>query len=312
VLVKVGYGGRDEDKIKIAYSPGNTGAGSVHVLADVVGYYTDATSAAADGFTGLTPVRVLDTRTNVGLSGPFAGQQTRTLDVTAPPSTVPADADAVVLNVTATQGATGGFLTVFSADAVSPPTASNLNFAAHQTVANLVTVKIGTVGGSDNKIKIANSPGNSGAGSVHVIADVVGYYKTGTGGSMAPIGPTRILDTRNGTGGVAGPVAGGATITVDPQTSTAMADVGTYVAVIVNVTATQPATAGFLTVFPSDVGAPTASNLNFAAGQTVPNLVKVKVGADGKIKIANSIGNASAGGVQILVDIVGFIVVSTL
>ena len=61
-----------------------------------------------------------------------------------------------------------------------------------------------------------------------------------------------------------------------------------------------------------DVGAPTASNLNFAAGQTVPNLVKVKVGADGKIKIANSIGNASAGGVQILVDIVGFIVVSTL
>jgi hypothetical protein len=34
--------------------------------------------------------------------------------------------------------------------------------------------------------------------------------------------------------------------------------------------------------------------------------VKVLVGADGKIKIANSVGNTGAGTVQIVVDVVGY------
>ena len=44
---------------------------------------------------------------------------------------------------------------------------------------------------------------------------------------------------------------------------------------------------GFITVYPSGAGQPTASNLNFS-GQTIPNLVTVKVGVDGKINLTNN------------------------
>jgi hypothetical protein len=76
---------------------------------------------------------------------------------------------------------------------------------------------------------------------------------------------------------------------------------------VVNVTATAPIAGGWLTVYPSDQTLPTASNLNFAAGQTLANLVKLKVGTDGKVKITNTGGGPSGGGnVQIIVDIVGY------
>jgi hypothetical protein len=132
-----------------------------------------AVEAPAGTFTPLAaPSRILDTRSNIGLSGPFAGQQTRTLQV-AGTGPVPASASAVLLNVTATQAGTAGFLTLYPSEG-SQPTTSNLNFRPGQTVANLVLVKVGYGGMDEDKIKIANSPGNTGAGSVQVLAEVVG------------------------------------------------------------------------------------------------------------------------------------------
>ncbi|TPG17365.1 hypothetical protein EAH86_11570, partial [Pedococcus bigeumensis] len=58
-------------------------------------------------------------------------------------------------------------------------------------------------------------------------------------------------------------------------------------AVVVNVTVTAAKSAGFLTVYPDGSTMPTASNLNFAAGQTIPNLVIAKVGANGRIALTN-------------------------
>jgi hypothetical protein len=46
---------------------------------------------------------------------------------------------------------------------------------------------------------------------------------------------------------------------------------------------------------------PVASDLNFVGGQTVPNLVVVKVGTDGKINIFNAFGSA-----HVVVDVVGW------
>ena len=51
-----------------------------------------------------------------------------------------------------------------------------MNFAAGQTVANLVTVKVG----GDGNVMLYNA-----AGSTHVIFDVVGWY----GGSGTPLPP---------------------------------------------------------------------------------------------------------------------------
>jgi hypothetical protein len=312
VVVKVGQGGANEGKVSIAntaLSSGAPAAGIVHVIADVVGYYGDATTLPGGRFVGLTPNRVLDTRNGTGLASAFAPNQIRELSVTG--SGIPADVDAVVLNVTATQPSAPGWLTLFpTGDAL--PLASNLNFAAGQTVPNLVVVKVGHGGANEGKVSIANTALPSGApaaGIVHVIADVVGYYQTGAdpGSALTAIAPQRILDTRASPGMPVGP---NATITVDPTTATGLPPAGSYAGVVVNVTVTQPAQAGWLTVYSSDTSLPLASNLNFTAGQTVPNLVKVKVGADGTLKIANtalpSNPQPAAGAAHVIVDLVGY------
>ncbi|TMD71527.1 MAG: hypothetical protein E6I81_10325, partial [Chloroflexi bacterium] len=54
-------------------------------------------------------------------------------------------------------------------------------------------------------------------------------------------------------------------------------------AVVMNVTATNTSSAGFFTVYPTGVTRPLASNLNWAAGVTVPNRVIVPVGSTGKV-----------------------------
>jgi hypothetical protein len=54
-------------------------------------------------------------------------------------------------------------------------------------------------------------------------------------------------------------------------------------------------------VFPSGEGAPTASNVNVVAGQTLANLAMVKIGADGRIAIRND-----AGAIDVIADVVGY------
>jgi hypothetical protein len=71
---------------------------------------------------------------------------------------------------------------------------------------------------------------------------------------------------------------------------------------VLNVTATNTAQAGFITVYPSGSAAPGTSNVNFAAGATVPNLVMVAVGPDGKVALRNG----SAGQVDLIADVAGW------
>ena len=73
-------------------------------------------------------------------------------------------------------------------------------------------------------------------------------------------------------------------------------------AVVLNVTVTQPKAAGFITVYPDGATRPLASNLNFVAGQTVPNLVVAPVGADGKVDLYNG----SSGTTQLVADVSGY------
>jgi hypothetical protein len=54
-------------------------------------------------------------------------------------------------------------------------------------------------------------------------------------------------------------------------------------------------------VFPNSQPLPTVSNLNFSAGQTIPNLVVVPV-INGKIDFYNG----SAGTVQVIADLDGY------
>jgi hypothetical protein len=196
---------------------------------------------------------------------------------------------AVVLNVTATNATASSYLTVFPTGATRP-TASNLNFVARQTVPNRVMVKVGTGG----RITIYNF-----SGTTDVVADVGGWFtdaaSTAGGSVFSSITPARLLDTRTGTG----PVGANATVTVSVGGAGIVPS--TAKAVVLNVTVTNTTTPSYLTVWPDAVTRPTASDLNWVAGQTVPNLVVVKLGANGMVDVYNL-----AGSTDVVIDVVGW------
>ncbi|MDH4144152.1 MAG: DUF1501 domain-containing protein [Acidimicrobiia bacterium] len=244
------------------------------------------------GLVALTPQRTLDTRRGVGATArPIGPGETLELVVVGVGDVPASGATGVVLNVTALSRRDGGYLTVWPTGEARP-LASNLNFVAGQVVPNLVTAKLGSKG----RVSIYNH-----AGSTDVIADVVGYLHDGDGLALAPIRPVRLLDTRDeaapfGPGEerdlvVTGAGPAGAAVPVDGVAS-----------VVLNVTVTEPTEAGYLSVSPSGQPRPDASNLNFVAGQTVPNLVVAKVGTGGRVRLFNS-----AGWSHVLVDLAGFV-----
>jgi hypothetical protein len=276
VVAKVGSDG----KVAVYNS-----AGSAHVVLDVVGWFGSASTAGGSSYHALAPARLLDTRNGaaVAAGGTIAPAVT---GVGGIPTT---GVTAVVVNVTVTQPTAPSFLTVYP-NGTERPLAANLNFAANETVPNLVVAKVG----ADGKVAVYNN-----AGSAHVVLDVVGWFgpddATSGGGHYNSLSPTRILDTRNGT---AVPAGGSITPTVAGVGGVPSTGVS---AVVLNVTVTQPTAASFLTVYPSGTARPITANLNFAANETVPNMVMAKVGADGKVAVYNAAGSA-----HLIFDVVGW------
>ena len=144
-----------------------------------------------------------------------------------------------------------------------------------------------------------------------------------TYGTYTPLSPFRILDTRDPTltpGGVAHKLGPGQPLLLQvtgrcpPPPSTSGCSGGSpngvpgtgVSAVVLNVTITNPTAASFLTVWPAGQPEPNASNLNFTAGMTRPNLVTVKVGSSGQVDISNS-----AGTVDVIADVAGYYADST-
>jgi len=249
-------------------------------------------------FTSLTPARILDTRDGTGRAGATAALGTgQTIDVqiTGRGGVAASGVAAVVLNATVTQPTQSSFLTIWPAG-VDRPDISNLNFLPGQNVPNLVTVAVGAEG----KVSVFNL-----AGSTHVIFDVVGFYAddSGPAGSrFHPTNPFRYFDTRDGTGGVAATPIGPDGVVKFNVLGKGEVPASGVTGVVMNVTVTNPTLPSFLTVYPDDVGArPVASNLNYTAGQSVPNLVVVRVPANGVVDFYNL-----AGSVDVLADVVGF------
>src|SRR5664279_1223805 len=119
-------------------------------------------------------------------------------------------------------------------------------------------------------------------------------------GAVVSVPPARIADSRVAqqiTGAV--PALGTATVQVTGQGG--VPDSGVAAAVL-NVTAVAPQAAGFITVWPAGIAWPGTSNLNFQAGQDIPNTVIVPVGTDGKIQLFNG----SGGAVHLVVDVTGY------
>jgi hypothetical protein len=263
--------------------------GSVDLIADVAGYYA---SAATDTFTSLTPTRTLDTRSGLGAPtgkvGPAASIDLQVTGVAG----VPVGADAVVLNLTGTGPTSGTFVAAYPTPASpgAPPTVSNLNLKAGETAANLAIVAIGTGG----KIRLYNA-----VGSVHLVADVAGYFSTDASGSVyTPISPTRVIDTRVAPGKV-GP---GGLIDLHLAGTNGMPSDAT--AVVFNYTGVAPSNTTYLQAYPTPptgYAVPTVSNLNLTPKAVRANLAAVQLGAGGDVRLRNQVGL-----IDVLADLAGY------
>ena len=270
VVSKIGTGG----KVCIYASQ------PLQLVVDVDGEYPPTSSYHA-----LNPARLLDSRpeqptvdgqqrgTGVAKAGTITTVQV------AGRAAVPGDATAAVLNVTVTEPVAAGYATVFPCG-TQPPTASNLNYVRAQTIPNLVVAKIGANGTVCIYTQF----------DTHLVVDVNGYFPAVT--SYKALDPARLLDTRanhptiDGQGAAAGVQPVG-TVTAVHVTGRGGVPANAVTAVL-NVTVTEPGAAGYVTVYPCGIDPPLASNLNFVAGQTIPNAVISKIGTNGNVCIYNS------------------------
>jgi hypothetical protein len=263
----------------------NTSAGSTNLIADVSGYYIGGTPAVPGAFVSMVPSRFLDTRTTTKVDA----DSTVSFQVTGQKE-IPADASAVIFNLTVADAESHGFVRAYPAGTTTPPDTSNVNFDKGQIVPNSVTVPIG----ADGKVTLRNDSG----GRTNFIADVSGYYiggKPTAVGAFVPKVPSRFLDTRT-----ASPVGGGATTSFQVGGNSGIpANVS---AAVFNLTVAEPQSNGFVTAYASGGTAPGTSNVNYGKDQIVANSVTSPVGTDGKIALLNS----STGSTQLIGDVSGY------
>jgi hypothetical protein len=253
----------------------------------VISYPGDATTAPA--FYNDYEVTVVPDQTSVGFTGPdtdVAGQPiTLTGDLQptgSDPATVPPGATVQVTRTLAGSSSTASFTETTDSGGIfyvtdAPPVAGTYTYTASYT--------------SDSPLILSS------AGSFTVTVAPLAVAGT----PYTPVAPVRMLDTRNGTGGFSSPVGAGKTIALQVTGRDGVPATG-VTAVVLNLTATGPTASSFVTAYPDGQARPAeGSNLNFTKGETIPNLVTVPVGSDGKIDLYNS-----AGSVNLVADLQGY------
>jgi hypothetical protein len=261
---------------------------TAHIIIDMMGGYVVNEGSGSEA---VAPLRLLDSRNAIGVPtrSRANADSTTTLHVAGTGGVPAVGAQAVTLNVTVDQPATGGFVTVFPCGQ-NVPNASNLNYAAGQTIANLVTVKLG----QDGSVCFYTS------GSAHLIVDLAAWYQPSLPAGFKELVPVRVLDSRNAIGTAGKALLGTASITTLVMAGRGGVPATGAEAVTMNITVDQPQGGGFVTVFPCGQDVPMASNLNYSRGQTIANLVNVKLSRTGTVCIFTS---ASA---HVLADVAGY------
>jgi CubicO group peptidase (beta-lactamase class C family) len=265
------------------------------LIVDIAGWFEGT------AYTGATPKRLNDTRDGTGGTfGPIDASNPMTIQVTGLQvdgangelTTIPTTIGAVALNVTVVQPSRAGFVTVWPCD-VARPLSSNVNYTSGQIVANGVIAPV-SAAGTVCLYSLA---------STHVVVDLAGWLPEQ---SFTGITPTRLVDTRDGTGGRSDPITSldelsipiqGIMLEVDGQLQQLPI---TATAAALNVTVVNPLGAGFATVWPCGVTRPLASNMNFVAGQVVANNVVAPIGNDGTVCLYSSATT------DVIVDIAGW------
>jgi hypothetical protein len=266
------------------------------IIVDVAGWFT------GESFVGATPKRLVDSRDGTGTSAvakltsasPLAVQITSLAVTTAAGSstTIPTNISAAALNVTVVNPESAGFITVYPCD-VTRPNASNVNYVTGQTVANGVVAPVS----SDGRVCLYSSV------PTDIIVDLAGWLG---GSSFTGATPKRLVDTRDGTGGLSRQLTNTDELSV-PIRSIDLTVSGSNQAVpsgataaALNVTVVSPTAPGFVTVYPCGVTRPLSSNLNYVAGDVVANNVVAPISTNGNVCVYTSSNT------DIIVDVAGY------
>jgi outer membrane protein assembly factor BamB len=264
-----------------------------NVIFDVTGYFTpDATGATFHAIGAAA--RLLDTRNGTGgIIGPIPANRHQTFQVTG--GVVPAGATAVTGNLTVT-GQTGPGYLFIGPNPLDNPSTSTLNFPLADTRADGATVELH----NDGTLSVTYAAANG--RHTHVIFDVTGYFTPdATGSTFHSLSPSRILDTRDGTGGILGAIASHSPGTFAVTSGVVPAGA---VAITGNLTVTGQTAGGYLFLGPSPLVNPTTSTLNFPVGDNRANGMTAGLGSGGHL----SVTYVSAAGkhANVIVDVTGY------
>ena len=249
-----------------------------HLVIDINGYF-DVPQPAASAFYPLTPCRILDTRNPNGvLGGPaLPSGVARSMPVRQSACGIPANATAYVLNVTVVPQAPLGYISTWPTGQAQP-FVSTTNAPTGQITANMAIVPAGI----DGAVSFFAS------NTTHVVVDINGYFgpPTQPGAlSLYPVTPCRLVDTRNPSGVLGGPVLESGVPRSFPLASGSCSLPLTARAYSANFTVVPDMPLGYLTTWPTGSAQPFVSTLNANDGQITANAAIVPSGSGGAISV---------------------------
>ena len=266
--VTVGLSGTGQ--LAVVYKSSAAGA-TTNAFLDVTGYFTQDNTHKK--YTALAPVRVMDSRFGTGgISTKFVNGTPKTFLVGGT-NGIPGTATAITGNLTVTGQSKSGFV-FLGPTATGSPTSSTLNFPVGDTRANAVTVALDGTGHLSAVYK-SSTPG----AKTNLFLDVTGYFDS-TGNRYIPLSPVRVMDSRDGTGGISGKFVNGTPRNFDVAETGATVP-GTAVAITGNLTVTTQSKSGFVFLGPTAAPNPSSSTLNFPVGDTRANAVTVGLNGTG-------------------------------
>jgi hypothetical protein len=270
-------------------------AGNVHAVIEVVGYISNNLGPRGARNQSLTPTRILDTRSAVGVTTttPIAAGATISVQVAGKSGVPSTGVKAVTMNVGAISPTTSGGIMVWPSG-TARPTASVTAYVLGKNITNQTTVPVG----ADGKVQIYNT-----TGSTHVSLDITGYYalpkagmETSQDGRYNAVVPSRIFDSRNYSA-----------LGAQKQRGVRVLGIGgippsDVKGIVVNFSAVAPANSGTLATWQSGLLRPNIGSLNYVLNQPITNQIIIPVGSYGKVQVYNS-----AGSTHFVLDVVGYI-----
>ncbi|HXJ80749.1 MAG TPA: aryl-sulfate sulfotransferase [Candidatus Methylomirabilis sp.] len=253
------------------------------LVIDVEGWF----GPAGLSFHGVSPARVLDTRTSLrpdGGTGPLEADTVVEIPI-AGLGSVPAGAGAIAVNLTVVDTGSSGWLTAYPCSATRP-LASHGNYLAGDVRASQTIV--GLDGGG--RLCVYTSA------MTDLIVDVSGWFGGTDGVRLVPMTETRVLDTRSATNGPPAPIVAGQVFAFDASLG---GTVPVGASTVLDVVVTQAAGPGYLTFYPCDAPLPPTSTVNVMFGGEATNAAVVPVGTSGLVCVFSSVTT------HLVVDVLG-------